>query len=247
MTHSTVLVNGSPVHYLVAGSGEAVVLIHGLSGSTLWWRPTLPALLPGYRVFLVDLPGFGRMRRMARQFALSNAAHWLADWMQAVGLREANVVGHSMGGYIALQLAAIAPHAVSRLILVTPAGMPKSRTILGYTLPLIRALPHMAPRFFPVLVADALRAGPLTVLRAARDLTAQDVRAAASEVRAPTLIVCGRHDTLVPPSAGTVLRQLLPNARYLLIDGAGHVPMYERPSAFNEALLAFLGDQPVGE
>lgn len=224
-----------------------MVLIHGLSGSTLWWRPTLPALLPQYRVFLVDLPGFGRMRRMARHFALSQAASWLADWMHAIGISEANVVGHSMGGYIALQLAATAPSAVKRLVLVTPAGVPRGHTMLGYTLPLIRALPRMAPRFLPILVADALRAGPLTVLRAARDLTAQDVRDAASRVRAPTLIICGRHDTLVPPSTGTVLRQLLPDARYLLIDDAAHVPMYECPATFNTALLSFLSGQPVGD
>src|SRR6266511_901884 len=99
-------VQGDPVRYRVAGQGEPIVLVHGLSGSSRWWVRNVGALTTHRRVYLVDLPGFGSMRHLYRHFVLEEAAPWLYAWMQAVGLTRADVVGHSMGGYIALRLAA---------------------------------------------------------------------------------------------------------------------------------------------
>ena len=77
---------GYSVRYEIAGRGEPVVLVHGLSGSTRWWSRNIPALAERYSVYLLDLldlPGFGAMRR---RFVLAEAASWLSDWMGAVGL-----------------------------------------------------------------------------------------------------------------------------------------------------------------
>src|SRR4051812_23367957 len=102
----------------MVGEGEPVVLVHGLSGSTRWWTRNIGALARGYRVYLVDLPGFGAMHRLRRHFVLAEAASWLVAWMEAVGLENAHLVGHSMGGYVCLQLAAQRPEVVCRLVLV---------------------------------------------------------------------------------------------------------------------------------
>jgi pimeloyl-ACP methyl ester carboxylesterase len=240
-------VRGRTVSYHVAGAGEPVVLIHGLSGSMNWWRPTIPALGARYRVYLVDLPGFGGMRRWGRDFVLTETASWVADWMNAIGESQAHIVGHSMGGFIALRLAATRSQMVKRLVLIAPAGVPGGRSLLGYAWPLLQAIPRMAPRFLPRLALDTLRSGPFTVLRAARDLLRQDIVRDAGSVHAPTLILCGEHDTLIPPSACHILRATLPNARLLILEGANHVPMYERGDALDKAILAFLSGRPVGE
>ncbi|HZB95846.1 MAG TPA: alpha/beta fold hydrolase, partial [Herpetosiphonaceae bacterium] len=97
-------VRGLRVRYQVVGSGEPVILVHGLSGSSRWWMRNIPALAPRYQLYLVDLPGFGAMRRHRRHFVLSEAASWLLAWMDAVNLRQAHVVGHSMGGFICARL-----------------------------------------------------------------------------------------------------------------------------------------------
>jgi pimeloyl-ACP methyl ester carboxylesterase len=99
----------------------------------------------------------------------------------------------------------------------------------------------------PVLVRDALYAGPATLLRASRDLLAEDVRGDLRRVEAPALLIWGKNDTLIPPSAGELMRAEIPDSRLLVIEGAGHNPMFDRPREFDRALLAFLAGETVGE
>ncbi len=237
---------GLPVRYEVAGRGDPVVLVHGLSGSTRWWARNVPSLAEHYRVYLVNLPGFGALRFSGPRFVLAEATSWLLAWMEAVGLESAHLVGHSMGGYLCLKVAARRPEAVRRLVLVDPAGMPSHRTMLGHLGPLLLSARYARPTFLPVLVRDALYAGPFTLLRAARDLLAEDVRGDLRRVGAPTLLVWGERDPLIPPSVGDVMRAEIPASRLLVIEGAGHNPMFDRPKDFNGALLAFLAGEPVG-
>ena len=241
-------VGGHPIRYGVAGEvGEPVVMVHGLSGSTRWWARNVPTLARHHRLYLVDLPGFGAMRRLGRQFVLAEADTWLSEWMRAVGLERAHLVGHSMGGYVATRLAAGRPGLVGRLVLVAPAGTPTGHSILGHLVPLLLTTRYATPAFLPVLVRDALRMGPVTLWRAARDLLAEDVREDLRKIEAPTLLVWGENDALVPPAVGDLLRQEIPDSRLLVLEAAGHVPMFDRPEEFDAALLAFLAGKTVGE
>jgi pimeloyl-ACP methyl ester carboxylesterase len=243
-----VRVSGHPIRYEVAGEGsEPVVLVHGLSGSTRWWSPNVPALAEHHRVYLVNLPGFGVMRRRRQRFVLTEAASWLLAWIEALGLEKAHLVGHSMGGYLSLKLATRRPDVVRKLVLVDPAGVPSGRTMLGHLGPLLLAARYGKPNFLPVLARDALYAGPFTLLRTARDLLAEDVRGDLRKIGMPTLLVWGERDTLIPPSVGDLMRAEIPGSRLLVIEGAGHNPMFDRPEAFNVALLAFLAGESVGE
>ena len=235
------------VRYLVAGEGEPVVLVHGLSGSTQWWSRNVPALAEHHRVHLVNLPGFGTIRRPRQRFVLAEAASWLLEWIEAVGLESVHLVGHSMGGYLASKVAARRPDFVRKLVLVDPAGVPSDRGMLGHLVPLLLASRYATPAFLPVLVRDAFYAGPTTLLRASRDLLAEDVREDLRRVRAPTLLIWGERDTLIPPSVGDLMRAEIPDSRLLVIEGAGHNPMFDRPREFDRAALAFLAGEPVGE
>jgi pimeloyl-ACP methyl ester carboxylesterase len=242
-----VRVEGWPIGYEAAGEGEPVVLVHGLSGSARWWSRNVPGIAERYRIYLVDLPGFGTMRSLRRRFVLAESATWLSEWMDAAGLEHAHLVGHSMGGYVSVRLAASRPELVRRLVLVAPAGVPAERSMLGHLVPLLLAARHATPAFMPVLVRDALRMGPTTLWRAARDLLAEDVRADLRKIEAPTLLVWGENDPLIPPAVGDLLREEIPNCRLLLVRRAGHVPMFDQPKEFDAALLAFLAGESVGE
>ena len=183
------------------------------------------------------------MRRFASHFVLTSAANWLLQWMEAIHVQQAHLIGHSMGGYICIQLAAHRPQAVRRLVLVSPAGLPTGRSLPGYAVPLLIAIRHMKPGFLPTLFIDGLKAGPRTLLRAARDLLTQDVREDLKLITVPTLLIWGENDTLVPPVFGEILHKEIAHSSLHILKKAGHVGMFDSPHEFNTAVLKFLAGE----
>ena len=227
------------IYYEVAGKGKPVILLHGLSGSTRWWKWNIRDLAQHYQVISIDMIGFGRSR--GQPFVLRDAAGLLEKWMEEAGIECASLIGHSMGGYIAAGLAARSPERVERLILVDALAMPIGRTVFRSALGLVEALRYLPLNFLPVMFQDALQAGPVTLIQAIREVMAADQRPILGRIRMPTLILWGEHDTLLPVEAGRQLHQCLPQAEYQVIAGAGHNPMWDRPEPFNRAVLDFLG------
>jgi pimeloyl-ACP methyl ester carboxylesterase len=241
ITRREIQVGQQTIYYQVAGKedGEPVVLLHGLSASSRWWVRNIPALAERYRVYMLDLPGFGIMRRFRRRFILDELSPGIVAWMDALGIKQAHLIGHSMGGYICLRIAARHPGRIKRLVLVSPAGIPHIHSVQGYLLPLLVAIRYCKPAFLPILFSDALRAGPLTIVRATQDLLTKDIRDALRHIVTPTLLVWGEYDKLVPPVFGDILRQEIKGARLLVLRKAGHVVMFDQAERFNEAVMGF--------
>jgi pimeloyl-ACP methyl ester carboxylesterase len=225
----------------VTGSGQPLVLVHGLSGSSRWWQKNTAALAERFRVYTIDLIGFGGSRRSGR-FVLDEAAARLVDWMDEVGLERAHLVGHSMGGLIAVKLALDAPERLCRLILVSATVVPFTWGYVGHGTRMARALPRVPLAFLFVLATDTLRAGPLTVLRAARQMFATDVREHLERITVPTLAIWGDRDPLVPKEVGEQVAAAIPGTRLIVIKHAGHVAMWEQPAAFNQSVIDFLSE-----
>lgn len=228
------------VHYEVAGEGPAVVLIHGLSGSGRWWMYNIPTLAQRYRVYNVDVVGFGRSR--GQRLVLRDAGKWLAEWLQVTGITQTHLVGHSMGGYIATEVAAAAPDVVQKLVLVDALVLPMGPGLVRHALDLVRAARYMSLNFLPVLVGDVLRAGPRTMWRATREVLSADLSDRLENVQAQTMVIWGEKDTLLSPQLGRELAERLARACFVCVEGAGHNPMWDRPQRFNELLLEFLAD-----
>lgn len=228
------------VHYEVAGEGPAVVLIHGLSGSGRWWMYNIPTLAQRYRVYNVDVVGFGHSR--GQRLVLRDAGKWLAEWLQVTGITQTHLVGHSMGGYIATEVAAAAPDVVQKLVLVDALVLPMGPGLVRHALDLVRAARYMSLNFLPVLVGDVLRAGPRTMWRATREVLSADLSDRLENVQAQTMVIWGEKDTLLSPQLGRELAERLARACFVCVEGAGHNPMWDRPQRFNELLLEFLAD-----
>ncbi len=244
----SITVGNACIHYQTIGEeGEPVVLVHGLSGSTLWWRRNVQSLAQHYKLYLVDLPGFGTRSRRRGRFALKQASDWLFAWLTAMGITRAHFIGHSMGGYICMEIAARHPEVVKRLVLVAPAFKSQFQRVLDYMLPLFAGSRYVTPSFLPILAYDSLRAGPLTLLKATREIIALDVGDELQRITQPVLLIWGEYDTLVSPVFGSLLRADLPNARLLLLPHASHIAMFDQPHAFNAAVNAFLCGEDVGE
>jgi pimeloyl-ACP methyl ester carboxylesterase len=223
------------------GSGPPVVLIHGLSASSRWWERNVPALAERHQVHLVDLAGFGQS---PGPFELDKAAATLARWMEIVGLERAAVVGHSMGGYIAAELAADHPARVDRLTLVAAALPTVGLKALPHPHDLLIALRYLPLDFIELLVTDLWTAGVPTIAGALLALLRADLRAKLSAIAAPTLLVWGEHDPLVPARLAHELARCVPCREVAIFKRCGHNPMWERPQAFNKLLLEFLAAAP---
>lgn len=230
------------VRWRAAGAGSPLVLVHGLAGSWRWWRPLLPALAAEHRVHLLDLPGFGGLP-WPRRFELDHAVDWLAAWWEAAALGPIDVIGHSLGGLLGARLAARHPEAVRRLVLIAPAGVP-GRTPVSSALPLSLALLRSQPRLLALLARDAIRSGPVTIGTAALAVLAADLREDLPRIEAPTLVVMGRRDALIPVSHGEELCEAIPHARLVVLEDSGHVPMDDQPDELSVELLAFLRESP---
>lgn len=238
----TALIGSTTVHYQVQGKGEPLVLVHGLAGSTVWWRRNVDTLSRHYTVYLVDLPGFGAMRQYRQQFSVAGAAEWLKDLFEILNVGRVSLVGHSMGGLIAALFAARWPGRLTKLVLAAPAIGLSRTAIPTFFLPLARQLVSVDPRFIPMLARDAARAGFSTLLRAARELLQMNIEQELAQIAAPCLLVWGQRDPLVPLTLGRPLQEKIRHSRLCILPNAGHILMYDCAPEFNRAVLDFLQD-----
>lgn len=220
-----------------------MVLLHGLSGSSRWWRYTIPALRTAYRVHVPEMIGYGESRGAVRHPTLPEMAGLLVRWLDAIGIDRTHFVGHSMGAQVGVHLASRWPDRVGRLVLSDAAGVPHALDLS--TLRLV-ARQLLAPRswgrlvFLPTIAADVLRTGPRTLVRAVRGILADDIRPLLPRVSAPTLLLWGEHDPVTPLEDAEAIARMIPRSRVVVIAGAAHNPMADRPDAFNGELLRFL-------
>jgi pimeloyl-ACP methyl ester carboxylesterase len=236
----TATIAGRRVRYVVRGAGQPVVLLHGLSGSWRWWERNIDALAEQYRVYALDLGRRERWLRGRERVRPAEAAEVLAGWMAHVGLERAHIVGHSLGGHMAIRLAASHPDIVDRLVLVDAAGLLYGASLVGLTARAFGPAPERTIEFRRMVFADAVRTNPLVVLQTARDMVRDDVAVLLGQVAAPTLIIWGGRDHVVPVANAYALRDGIPGARLFIIPHAGHNPMYHHAGTFNRVVAAFL-------
>ncbi len=234
----TVHVAGQHVRFRVAGTGDAVVLVHGLAGSWRWWGRNVDALAANHTVYLVELPGFGAMRR--HRSPLAEAAASLHAWMDEVGLARADLVGHSLGGLVCARAAAERPESVRRLVLVAPAGADAGRTIRSYLVPLLLTARRSSPTLVRMIAADAMRAGVRTLWRSTRELLADDVRTDLRAIAAPTLVVWGERDRHLSTRLTLGLERWAPDLRIERLSDASHWVQRDAPEHLNQLLIDFL-------
>jgi pimeloyl-ACP methyl ester carboxylesterase len=233
-------VNTGPFQWVYQrhGDGPPVLLVHGLSGSVGWWRHNIAPLAEHFTVYAVELAGFAG-NRARRPLPLRDSAEGIVALMDALAMASAHVVGHSMGGHISLHLASQHAERVGRLVVAAPSVLLRSG-LAPMAWRLARASRYGAVDMAPTIMWDALRAGPLNLLLAAQALLQDDVADLLPSITAPTLVLAGEYDTLVPPDVCEMVAHAISHASYVMLKGAGHNLMWDRAAAFNETVLDFL-------
>jgi pimeloyl-ACP methyl ester carboxylesterase len=211
------------------GSQPPLVCVHGLSASSRWWARVVAPMAGSGPVVLVDLP---------RSLKPSDAAGWLAARIEELE-SPVDLAGHSLGALLSVRVAALRPELVRRLVLISPPGIRPRRSPLAYAWPLARTVLHTRPAFLARLTYDGLRAGPRNLARGGLHVASANITAELGAVAAPTLLVWGARDRVVPVEEAPAWLERLHEARLVVIPGAGHVPMVESPRALVEAIRAF--------
>ena len=262
---------GARANYVEMGEGPPIVFVHGLSGAWQNWLEQIPHFGRSHRVIAVDLPGFGASPMPPWEISVPAYCTFLRDFCEPLGVERCAIVGNSMGGFIATEVAIAEPERVSHLVLVSAAGITWARArrepaamigrvgraaaplALRFQMSGIRR-PGIRRRAFGGVFHDpeGLRRELLweNVVPALQSpgyydamttLVGYDIRDRLEEIDDPTLIVWGRNDRVVPVPAALAYRRRIDHAELHIFDNTGHVPMMERPVRFNRLLGGFLG------
>ena len=261
-------IDGTAIHYVEAGRGEDVVLIHGWNGSTFSFRYTIPELAQRHRVIAIDLMGYGYSARMRDvDYSLTGQSEIVAQAMDRLGVTNAAVIGHSMGGAVATRLALRHPDWVRKLVLVDSVNVTEMRRATRFGKLLRVVMPLGAPlllhpyrsrrRIFltavhdPAYLTPEIEEGyfrPMHMKGHLRSMGQQltsrqdDDLLSPSDITQPTLILWGEHDAWLRPEFGERLNAEIPDSRLTLVPSAGHLPLEEQPDFCNREILRFLQD-----
>lgn len=239
-TAQSVTISGQRIFYRVAGIGRPLVLLHGHGVAGSIWLPVLPFLAQYYQVFVVDLPGHGRSDFIGN-WRLRDVAPLLIRWLQQMKLSPVVIIGHSMGGAVAIHLTASAPELVNRLILVNAAGLPLHAPLPTMAARAIGSFLQPQRGFYPPeVLRDHLLTPSHLLWQSGQELVESDFRAELASISLPTLIIWGERDVLLPITLGYELHAALPHARLVAMPQCGHSPMVAQSAAFSQIVLSFL-------
>lgn len=243
----TIRIRDQDIYYAARGShGAPLVFIHGAGDNHLLWNGQLAAFAGVAHAFALDLPGHGRSRGAGLDSILAYAEA-VREFLDALGLERAVLTGVSMGGAIAQMLALEFPERVMGLGLVgtgaklrvAPAflqGLADDFENTARVLVTNYCAPGAPDELINASAAALLATGAQTAFNDFAACDAFDVRERLGEIRAPTLIVCGREDRMTPPKYSEYLAQNIAGAELHILENAGHMVMLEQATAFNRTL-----------
>lgn len=246
------------IHYLAGGKGKPLVLVHGLGGRAEDWLSLVPELTrSGYRVYALDLLGFGRSAKPDVDYSIALESDILRRFLDDQKLQQPDIAGWSMGGWIVLKFAAEHPERVHRLVLLNSAGLkfdaenagalrPKTEAELAHMMQVLTPHPRPIPSFYARQVLrdlgqqDWIVGRALNSMQGGKDLMDGKMDA----VKMPVLIVWGREDVLTPPFLGERMHEAMPQSVFYLVNGCGHLAPVECSNRVGWSMVKFLNADP---
>ncbi|MFZ3212625.1 MAG: alpha/beta hydrolase [Terriglobales bacterium] len=246
------------IHYFAGGAGEPLVLVHGLGGGALDFTLIMPALAKQHRVYALDLLGYGASDRPNVDYSITLETNILRQFLDSQSLTRVSLAGWSMGGWIALNLAAQAPERVDRLVLLDSAGIkftptfdlrlfsPRTMADIQELEKLLTPHPGRIPAFVLRDFLRQLRAEDWVIERSvASMLTGRELMdGKLATVTMPVLMVWGKQDVVTPLSIGEAMHRQMPQSVLAVLDGCGHLAPLECHHRVLTEMQRFLSANP---
>ncbi|MGC9398692.1 MAG: alpha/beta fold hydrolase [Anaerolineae bacterium] len=242
---SAIILESSLVHYEAMGRGRPLLFLHDWLGSWRYWVPTMLELSRSYRAYALDFWGFGDSDKVRSHYSVSGYVRQVDLFMQQMGIQSVPLIGHGLGGVVALRFARQFPERVSQIFLT---NTPLSGTSLGRGLstfvgghnPASRILGRRLSAYEEVEL-EADKTDDDAVVSTVRSFLSEDLSLMLEDLEIPTMLVYGAQDPLIQLPPSDLLEDLeYFNAYALLLEDADHYPMLEVTSKFNRLLLDFL-------
>jgi len=257
---SSITTDQGVVHYEVYGRGRPVILLHGWLGSWGLWQETMTQLGRYYRTYALDFWGFGESGKKRESYAVQDFVSLVDQFMEQLGIVQAPLVGHSMGGTVSLLVAIQYPQRVSRTVVI---GSPIAGSSLSFLLKmfgrrLVAYIVHNNPwilrigfrilaplytrdRRWPEMMDRDLSQTTLeSFLMSIASLRRTDLRPQLPQIKIPAMGMYGDKDVVVNPQQWRPMLEGIPHARVERFHNAGHFIMLDEPQKFSETLLDFL-------
>jgi pimeloyl-ACP methyl ester carboxylesterase/membrane protein DedA with SNARE-associated domain len=232
-------------------TAPTVLLLHGSPGHHGNFDSMLPFLDSDHRLLVPDLPGFGVSSKRLSDYSPEAHAHYLAEWLQDIDARKVHVVGHSMGGAVALRLQAIAPERIASITLMASLGVEElellgdatlNKALHAVLLGLVKVLDYGLPHF------GALHSFPVNHAHARNffDDDQSELRGLMEQVNVPFFILHGAHDLQVPVAAAKEHWRIIPQAKIHVFEHRGHFLPWQEPGPISDLVREFVGSVQAG-
>ncbi len=228
------------INYLQFGEkGLPLIFLHGWQQDGRCFLPLVNFLYQDYRLFFLDLPGFGQSEKPSEIFNSLDYAKVLTDWLKKKKFKKIVLIGHSFGGKIAAIIASQNLSLVSKLILISSSGLPSSNRLVLLKKILPESLLKKIPSSFKKLFAsqDFKNAGELLPLF--KKIVEEDVRPIFAKLNLPTLIIWGKEDKELPAKNGKIIKHLIKKSELFLVKG-DHFPFWQNPQKIAGLIKDFI-------
>jgi pimeloyl-ACP methyl ester carboxylesterase len=255
MMEEKILINDLKINYKIAGEGEPLLILHGWDGSSNSWVDVQKILAgQGLKVIVLDLPGFGKSSSPSFPWGVTDYSELVLNFINKMGLRKVDLLGHSFGGRIAIKFAVSHPERLRKLILCASAGIKHPLTpfqliilkisIVGnffFSKRPFKRLKDIAQNFFYSILRHKDYAKAKGVMKETlKKVLEEDLKPELYQIKADTLLIWGEKDKAVPLKDAYLMKESIPQSILKIIPDASHTPNLEFPEKLADIVINFL-------
>lgn len=252
-------INSIKVHFVKKGSGKPILFIHGWNCSILFWKYNIDEFARHYTVYAIDLPGFGKSPASMREYSISEYTRLVLSFIKKMKIKNPVIIGHSMGGAIALELISRYYGKIKSLVLVDTLAK-KVPSILRFLLiPYVGRLVHSltlknyhylrytdrvlfynTKTYDDSVITEVMKTSQEASLRSLQSYAKTDFRKILNRIDIPVFVVVGKKTIISMRGASKTLAKSIKNSKLIVVSKAKHAPMLENPEEFNTMILSEL-------